>query len=154
MFYRDKILFEFKKKEFLKKFINKKIKILPLPKPTPILTHKVEGKVKSKYYIVSSGTYFITKKQLECCLKSVNIIIKKSRRHIINKLNFNVPITKKPRFSRMGSGKGRIRQYVSKIHMNSVIFIFNNIIYSKMFKIFKELQSHLPIKIYLKNALL
>lgn len=127
------------KNELKKLFINKKI------------TVKSNISLKNdSYYILSSESDFITKKQFESCLRIISFHIRKARKYFYSCLQFNIPITKKPRFCRMGSGKGRIRKFVSKVHLNSVLFIFKKIDYNKMLKVFKSIQHRLPIKIVLK----
>lgn len=69
----------------------------------------------------------------------------------INLIQYNIPVTKKNKFSRMGSGKGKIRKYISKINMNGIMFIFKNVKKSIMLKIYKYIQFKLPMKIYLKS---
>jgi len=49
----------------------------------------------------------------------------------------------------MGSGKGKIKEYVSRINMNSILFVFKNVKEWRMHKIYKQMQYRLPIKIYL-----
>jgi ribosomal protein L16/L10AE len=51
----------------------------------------------------------------------------------------------------MGSGKGKIKEYISKVNMNGIIFIFRKVKLWIMYKIFKGLQSRLPMKIQLKT---
>jgi len=51
----------------------------------------------------------------------------------------------------MGSGKGKIRKFISKISMNGILFIFKNINKPVMLKIYKYIQFKLPMKVYLKN---
>ena len=47
----------------------------------------------------------------------------------------------------MGSGKGKIKEYISKIKMNGVLFIFQNVKEWRVHKIYKQMQSRLPMKI-------
>ena len=108
---------------------------------------------EGNYYIVSSQPYFLTKKQIDSCLNVIRFFVKKlknKKKKIITPIQFNVPITRKNKFSRMGAGKGKIKKYVSKISMNSIIFIIKDIKKSVMLKIYKYIQYKLPIKIYLK----
>ena len=127
-----------KKKLLRKSFLNKKIKL------------QKSNFNPDFYYIISSSSSYITKKQLESCLRIISYYIRKSRRYFYTCLNFTIPITKKPKFSRMGSGKGRIRKMVARIHMNSILFIFKKTVnYTKLWKAFKAIQHRLPVKIHL-----
>ena len=125
----------------MKPFLNKKINInnknIFLPK---------------KYYIISSQSCFLTKKQIDSCISVVRYYLKryKKKKNFINLVQFNIPITKKNKGSRMGSGKGKIKEYISKVNMNSILFVFQNVKEWRMYKIYKQIQYRLPIKIYLK----
>lgn len=125
----------------MKPFLNKKVNIC---------NHNLF--LKNKYYIVSSDTCFLTKKQVESCISTVRYYLKryKKKKNFISLVQFNVPITKKNKGSRMGSGKGKIKEYVSRVNMNSVLFVFQNVKEWRVHKIFKQMQYRLPIKIYLK----
>lgn len=109
------------------------------------------------YYIIAGKTCFLTKKMVDSCIRIVRFYIKrataKKKKKFINCIQFNIPLTKKSKKSRMGSGKGKVRKIISKVHMNSLMFIFRNVKYFIMFKVFKYLKEHLPIKIYLKKNL-
>jgi ribosomal protein L16 len=129
-----------RKNDLKKSFINNKITI----RNNPLIK-------SDSYYILSTSTSFITKKQFESCLRIISFYIRKARKYFFSCLQFNQPITKKPRFCRMGSGKGRIRKFVAKVHMNSILFIFKKIDYNKMLKVFTSIQHRLPIKITLKS---
>jgi len=106
---------------------------------------------ENKYYIISSQPCFLTKKQVESCISIVRYYLKryKKKKNFVNLIQFNVPITKKNKGSRMGSGKGKIKEYVSRINMNSILFVFKNVKEWRMHKIYKQMQYRLPIKIYL-----
>jgi len=54
----------------------------------------------------------------------------------------------------MGSGKGKIKKFVTKISMNGILFIFKNIKKDVMLKIYKYIQYRLPIKVSLKTSTL
>lgn len=107
------------------------------------------------YYIIAGKTCFLTKKMVDSCVRIIRFYIKrataKKNKKFINCIQFNIPLTKKSKKSRMGSGKGKVRKIISKVHMNSLMFIFRNVKYFIMFKVFKYLKENLPIKIYLKN---
>ena len=107
--------------------------------------------LSKKYYIVSSQSCFLTLKQIESCISIVRYYLKryKKKKNFINLVQFNIPITKKNKGSRMGSGKGKIKEYISKINMNGVLFIFQNVKEWRVHKIYKQMQSRLPMKIYL-----
>jgi len=107
--------------------------------------------LSKKYYIVSSKSCFLTLKQIESCISIVRYYLKryKKKKNFINLVQFNIPITKKNKGSRMGSGKGKIKEYISKINMNGVLFIFQNVKEWRVHKIYKQMQSRLPMKIYL-----
>ena len=47
----------------------------------------------------------------------------------------------------MGSGKGKIKEYLSKVRMNEILFIFQNVKERRVYKIYKQLQARLPVKI-------
>ena len=104
------------------------------------------------FYIVSNASCFLTRKQIEACLNVVRFYIKRYKKNklFLNCVRFNIPITKKSKGSRMGSGKGKIKEYISKVNMNSVLFIFKKIKFWKMCQIFKGIQSRLPMKVFLK----
>ena len=80
-------------------------------------------------YIISSESCFLTKKQVNACLGVVSFYVKryKKNKNFLSYVQFRIPVTKKSKGSRMGSGKGKIKEYISKIHMNSIIFIFKKI---------------------------
>jgi len=85
--------------------------------------------INKKYYILACTPCFLTKKQVESCISVVRYYLKryKKKKNFINLLQYNIPITKKNKGSRMGSGKGGIKEYVSKVNMNSILFVFQNI---------------------------
>lgn len=107
-----------------------------------------------QYYILSSTSCFLTKEQIDSCINTIRFYIrkykKKKQKNFINLVQFNIPVTKKNKGARMGSGKGKIKKYISKVNMNGIIFIFKNIKKSIMLKIYKYIQFKLPMKIYLK----
>ena len=111
--------------------------------------------LEKHYYILSSKSCFLTKKQIDSCINVIRFYIrkfkKKKQKMFINLIQYNIPVTKKNKFSRMGSGKGKIRKYISKINMNGIMFIFKNVKKSIMLKIYKYIQFKLPMKIYLKS---
>ena len=112
--------------------------------------------IKNKnYYFLSGKTYFLSKRQIEYCINTIRFFIRKFKKEkkFINMLEFNIPITKKAKFSRMGSGKGIIKKYVSKVKLNSIIFIFRNLDKNIILKIFKYVNYKLPMKIYLKTKI-
>lgn len=84
---------------------------------------------QNKFYIISGDTCFLTRKQVESCISIVRFFLKryKKKKNFINLVQFNVPITKKNKGSRMGSGKGKIKEYVSRVKMNSILFVFQNV---------------------------
>lgn len=125
----------------MKPFINKKINI----SNNNLLSI-------NKYYIISSQACFLTKKQIDSCISIVRFYLKryKKKKNFVNLVQYNTPITKKNKGSRMGSGKGKIKEYVSRVNMNSILFVFQNVKEWRMYKIFKQMQHRLPIKIYLK----
>ena len=125
----------------MKPFLNRKINI-----------NNQNVFLDGSFYILSSKACFLTRKQVEACINVVRFYIKryKKNKNFINLIQFKIPVTKKSKGSRMGSGKGKIKEYISKINMNSILFIFKKIKLWKMFKIFKSLQFRLPMKIYLK----
>ena len=84
---------------------------------------------KKQYFIVSSKSCFLTKKQIDSCISVVRYYLKryKKKKNFINLVQYNIPITKKNKGSRMGSGKGKIKEYISKIKMNGILFIFQNV---------------------------
>jgi len=102
----------------MKPFINKKANIS---------NHNII--LANKYYIISNECYLLTKKQIDSCISVVRYYLKryKKKKNFVNLVQFNVPITKKNKGSRMGSGKGKIKDYVSNMKMNSVLFIFKNV---------------------------
>lgn len=102
-----------------------------------------------KYYIVAQSTCFLTKKQIDSCLSVISYYIKraKKKKNFINRVQYNIPITKKNKGSRMGSGKGKIKEYISKVRMNEILFIFQNVKQRRVYKIYKQLQVRLPVKI-------
>lgn len=104
------------------------------------------------FYIISGEACFLTKKQLASCLGVVRFHIKRYKKNktFLSCIQYRIPVTKKPKLSRMGAGKGKIKRYISKINMNSIIFVFKKIKLWRMFKIFKGLKARLPMKIYLK----
>lgn len=106
----------------------------------------------NKYYIISSESYLLTKKQIDSCISVVRYYSKryKKKKNFVNLVQFNVPITKKNKGSRMGSGKGKIKECISNIHMNSVLFVFKNVKEWRMYKIYRQMQYRLPVKIMLK----
>lgn len=123
----------------------------------PFLNQKINISNKNvflakKYYILSSESCFLTKKQIESCISVVRYYLKryKKKKNFINLVQFNIPITKKNKGSRMGSGKGKIKEYISKVNMNSILFVFQNVKEWRIYKIFKQMQYRLPMKIYLK----
>lgn len=126
-----------------KNFLNRKINI-----------SNTNYYLEKHYYILSSKSYFLTKKQIDSCISVIRFYIrkfkKKKQKMFINLIQYNIPLTKKNKFSRMGSGKGKIKKYISKISMNGIMFIFKNIKKSIMLKIYKYIQYRLPMKIYLK----
>lgn len=107
------------------------------------------------YYVIASKTCFLTKKTIDSCIRIIRFYIKratsKKNKKFINFIQFNIPITKKSKKSRMGAGKGKVRKIISKIHMNSLMFLFKDVKFFTMFQVFKYLKHHLPIKIYLKK---
>ena len=106
----------------------------------------------NSFYILSSQSCFISKKQLDSCLNTIRFFIKrqKKQKKFISLLQFNIPVTKKNRASRMGSGKGKIKKFLAKVYMNGILFIFKNISKFLMLKIYKYIQYKLPMKIFLK----
>lgn len=122
----------------MKPFLNRKINI----------SNKNTYLIK-KYYIVSNQPCFLTKKQIDSCISVVSYYLKrfKKKKNFINLVQFNIPITKKNKGSRMGSGKGKIKEYISKIRMNEILFIFQNVKERRVYKIYKQLQARLPVKI-------
>lgn len=102
----------------MKPFINRKINI----SNNNLLS-------KNKYYIISSQPCFLTKKQVDSCISIVRFYLKryKKKKNFVNLVQFNTPITKKNKGSRMGSGKGKIKEYVSRVNMNSILFVFQNV---------------------------
>jgi len=110
--------------------------------------------LENSYYIISSKACFITKKQVDSCISIIRHYIKKlnkkKQKKFISLIQYNVPITRKNKFSRMGSGKGKVVKLISKVNMNGIMFIFRNIKTSTMLKVFKYIQFKLPMKIYLK----
>lgn len=125
----------------MKPFLNKKINI-----------SNENSFSTGSFYVLSSKSCFLTKRQIESCLNVVRFYIKryKKNKKFVNCIQFRIPVTKKGKGSRMGSGKGKIKEYISKVNMNSVLFIFKKIKLWRMFKIFKSLKYRLPMKIYLK----
>lgn len=85
-------------------------------------------------------------------LNTIRFFIKrqKKQKKFISLLQFNIPVTKKNRASRMGSGKGKIKKFLAKVYMNGILFIFKNISKFLMLKIYKYIQYKLPMKIFLK----
>jgi len=126
-----------------KNFLNRKINI-----------SNTNYYTENHFYILSSKSCFLSKKQIDSCINTIRFYIrkykKKKQKIFINLIEYNIPVTKKNKFSRMGSGKGKIKKYISKVSMNSILFIFKNIQKSLMLKIYKYIQYKLPIKIYLK----
>lgn len=123
--------------------IIKKIKLLLLIKKKSVIA-------TNKYYIIAGGTVYITKTQMASLLIiSYHIINTISK--VVNCMHFMIPMTKKPRFSRMGSGKGRIRKIVCKVHLNSILYKFDDIGAAKMLKVYRAVKSRMPIKVYLKE---
>lgn len=122
----------------MKPFLNRKINI----------SNKNTYLIK-KYYIVSNQPCFLTKKQIDSCISVVSYYLKrfKKKKNFINLVQFNIPITKKNKGSRMGSGKGKIKEYLSKVRMNEILFIFQNVKERRVYKIYKQLQARLPVKI-------
>ena len=106
----------------------------------------------NSFYILSSQSCFISKKQLDSCLNTIRFFIKrqKKQKKFISLLQFNIPVTKKNRASRMGSGKGKIKKFLAKVYMNGILFIFKNISKFLMLKIYKYIQYKLLMKIFLK----
>lgn len=122
-----------------KKHINKKVKIKK---------NVIETK---KNYIIAGGTEYITKKQMESCWRIISYYIRRARRRVENCMQLTIPITRKARFSRMGSGKGRVRKIVCKVHKNSILYKFDDIGAAKMLKVYKAVKSRLPVAVYLKE---
>jgi len=108
--------------------------------------------LSNQFYILSSTSCLLSKKQIDSCLNTIRFFIKrhKKQKKFENLLQFNIPVTKKNRASRMGSGKGKIKKYLAKVYMNGIIFVFKNISKFIMLKIYKYIQYKLPMKIYLK----
>lgn len=108
---------------------------------------------KGSYYIISSKSCFLTKKQVESCVGLVSFYIKryKKNKQFLSCVQYKIPVTQKSKGSRMGSGKGKIKEYLAKVNMNGIIFIFKKVKLWRMYKIFKGLQSRLPMKIQLKT---
>jgi len=127
----------------MKPFINRKFKYITIN----------ENKFElDKYYIIAGSTCFLTKKQVDACIRVIQHYLKryKKKRNVVNLIQYNVAISKKTKGARMGSGKGKIKEYVAKIDMNSILFIFQNIKNWRALKVYKYMQYKLPIKIYLK----
>ena len=125
-----------------KNFINHKKKI------------KTSDYLSDKYYIVSTSACFLTKKQIESCIKIIGYYVRRARRYFDSELQCIIPVTKKPRFSRMGSGKGRIRKFIAKINVNTLLFMFDKekIDYTRMWTIFKAIEHRLPMKVRLAET--
>lgn len=62
----------------------------------------------------------ISSKQLDAMRQSINKLIKKAGKVIINVFP-SIPVTKKPIEIRMGKGKGNVDHWVAKIHPGAVI---------------------------------
>jgi len=108
-----------------------------------------------KYYIISGDSCFLTKKQVESCISVIRLYLKrfKKKRNVLNLIQFNVPVTRKTKGARMGSGKGKIKEYIAKINLNSILFILQKVKQWRALSIFKYMRYRLPMKIYLKYHL-
>lgn len=99
--------------------------------------HKIKllnNKSKAQYFIVSCTNALIKKEAIEAARIVISKLIRKRR--YINKLlskrktkgvlkikvKCSTPITKKGTKSRMGKGKGAIKEYQAFVHVNDVIF--------------------------------
>ena len=112
--------------------IIKKIKLLLLIKKKSVIA-------TNKYYIIAGGTVYITKTQMASLLIiSYHIINTISK--VVNCMHFMIPMTKKPRFSRMGLGKLSIKHIVCKVHLNSILYKYYDIGAVQMLKVYIELK--------------
>lgn len=128
----------------MKPFINKHFKYIAYP------TNFFE---KDKYYIIAGDSFFMTKKQMEACISVIRYYLKrfKKKRNVLNFIQFNVALTQKPKGARMGSGKGKIKEYVAKIDSNSILFIFQKVKRWRALKIYTYMKTKLPIRLHIKH---
>jgi ribosomal protein L16/L10AE len=84
---------------------------------------------QGSFFVLSSKSCFLTKKQVEACIGVVSFYIKryKKNKQFLSNIQYQIPVTKKSKGSRMGSGKGKIKEYISKVNMNGIIFIFRKV---------------------------
>jgi ribosomal protein L16/L10AE len=130
------------KNKVRKQHFNKKINLE--------LSHYYEA---DQYYIIASKGFFMTKEQMSSCDRVFSYYIRRSKRHVSKMVAFSLPITKKSKFSRMGSGKGKIKYKVGKVNMQGIMFIFNDVKLEIMYKVLKALQRRIPVKLHLKYDL-
>lgn len=127
-----------------KNFINQKVNI-----------SNTNYYLKEHHYVIAKSPSLLTKKQIDSCISVIRFYIrkkkKKKKKSFINLIQYNIPITRKNKNSRMGAGKGKIKKFVAKISMNGILFIFKNIKKDTMLKIYKYIQYRLPIKVSLKS---
>jgi len=87
----------------------------------------------------------ITSKQLESTRQSINKIIKKSGRVIVN-IYPDTPISKKPVEIRMGKGKGNVDHWIFKVQPGCVICEIETQFKSLALKALETAQTRFPVK--------
>jgi len=99
--------------------------------------------------IVSYGFKHLTQNQIESCRKILSRACKsyKPRPIFESVVNYSLPITKKSLGARMGRGKGTLHNYVSKVVINSILFVFKKINPILVSIFLKRIEFKLPVKL-------
>jgi ribosomal protein L16 len=113
-------------------------------------------KIDHSSNLISSGDYvicalengFITKHQMECC----RILIRRELRRkgfLLIHSYFNLPITNKSTGTRMGKGKGVIKEHIGLVFIYSSLFELKGIPFFLAYKLLKKISYKLPFKVCL-----
>lgn len=128
-------------KKYRKRFIKSKINLI-----NP--NFKFIKKTKSKFIFIAVNNGIMDYKQIETIRRVITRKIKK-----IGRLWFSIfadiPVTTKPKEVRMGSGKGKVSNWVIPIRAGTIILEIENISQITAFILLKLINSKLPIKIKL-----
>lgn len=112
------------------------------------INHSVNLITSGDYAICSLENHFITKDQIECCRILIRRELKRKGFLLIHS-NFDIPLTKKSTGTRMGKGKGVIKEYVGYVFIYSSLFELKQIPFFLAFKLLRKISYKLPFKVCL-----
>lgn len=112
------------------------------------------------FFIIALDNKLLTRRNIEASRITISRSIRKRRFVRINerkrvkmkgilKINvvFNTPITKKASKSRMGKGKGAIKEYKSFVHYGDVLFMLKNVDINHALRLISKISHKLGMSI-------